>query len=249
MMWRPEPEPSKFGNRMIPATKQFIVFLTGWIGFQIIAAIIQLLLGSIETFSGASFEALASSIIVHTGAYLILLITLLAIINFDIPKLLTSFKHWQSYVAAALCFAAIFAFDMLYGLFLQLLPLKTGNNANEAGLEKIIEAFPIASLVIFGLVGPLCEELTYRVGLFSFFRRKNKVLAYIVTIVIFAFIHFDITATKDTIVNELLNLPIYMFAAFAFSFTYEKYGFAGSATAHIFNNIFAISSAIISQYI
>ena len=253
MRWGNEPEPSKFGNRMIPAVKQFVVFLVGWIGFQIIAAIIQIVvavIGQIQGYNINEFLTLPSSeIIVNSAAYLILLVTLVSVINFDIPKLLTSFKKWQSFIAGLICFGAIIAFDMLWGMVLDLLPLETGNNANEAGLTSIITVYPIMSLIIFGVVGPVCEELTYRVGLFSFFQRKNKILAYIVTIIIFAFIHFDLTATKATIVNELLNLPFYMFAAFAFSYTYEKYGLAGSLTAHVINNLFSVSATIISQFI
>ena len=244
-MWRPEPEPSKYGNRMIPAVKQLVVFLVGWIGFQIFAATIQIALGVIGTYQGADIEeyisTLQASMIVNAAAYLGLLIAIVAIINFDIVKLFKSFKNWQSYLAGLGCLAAIFAFDYLWGTVLELLPINTGDNINESSLQRMQDVYPIASFIIFGLVGPICEEFTYRVGLFSFFKRINKWVAYVVTIVVFAFIHFNFSLNPTVLLNEVLNLPFYMFAAFAFSFTYDKFGLAGSLSAHITNNIISLS--------
>lgn len=245
MMWRQEPEPSKYGNRMIPAVKQLIVFLVGWVGFQMLAATIQIVIGVVARYQGYDIEeylsTLQSSIIVNSAAYLGLLIAIVAIINFDITKLFSSFKNWQSYVAGLGCLLAIFAFDFLWGTVLELLPITSTDNINETSLQTMRDVYPIASLVIFGLVGPICEEFTYRVGLFSFFKRINKWVAYVVTIIIFAFIHFNFSLNPTTLINELLNLPLYMFAAFAFSFTYDKFGLAGSLSAHITNNIISLS--------
>ena len=245
MMWRSEPEPSKYGNRMIPAVKQLVIFLVGWVGFQMFAATIQIVLGVVGKYQGYDIEeylsTLQSAIIVNSAAYLALLIAIVAIVNFDIVKLFKSFKHWQSYVAGLVCLASIFAFDYLWGTVLELLPINTADNINESSLQRMQDIYPIASFIIFGLVGPICEEFTYRVGLFSFFKRINKWLAYVVTIIIFALIHFNFSTDPNVLLNEVLNLPFYMFAAFAFSFTYDKFGLAGSLSAHITNNIISLS--------
>lgn len=248
MMWRAEPEPSKYGNRMIPAIKQLVVFIVGWIGFQAFAFTVQLIMSTFATVQGSSVDLTsdASSIIVNSASYLALLIAIVAIINFDIPKLFKSFKQWQSYVAGLVCLIAIFAFDYLWGFILELLPISSGDNINESSLQTLTSAYPIASLIIFGVIGPVCEEFTYRVGLFSFFKRINKWVAYVVTIIIFAFIHFNFSTDASTLLNEVLNLPFYMFAAFAFSFTYDKFGLAGSLSAHIVNNVMSLSLSLIS---
>ena len=248
MLWRNEPEPSKYGNRMIPAVKQLIIFLVGWIGFQVIAATIQIVMSFVAIYQNIDptefLNTLSSNIIVNSASYLILLIGIILITNFDIVKLLTSFKNWQSYVAGAVCLVSMFAFNYLYSLFLSFLPINMSDNANESSLQAMSSIYPIASLIVFGIIGPICEEFTYRVGLFSLFKRKSRWLAYLLTIVIFASIHFNFSTNPTTLVNELLNLPYYMFAAFAFSFTYEKFGLAGSLTAHITNNL--ISLALVS---
>ena len=245
MMWRSEPEASKYGNRMIPAVKQLVVFIVGWIGFQALAATIQIVMGVIGKAQGYDVEeylsTVSSSMIVNAAAYLGLLIAIVAIINFDIVKLFKSFKNWQSYVAGVVCLISIFVFDYIWGTVLELLPISSSDNINESSLQKITDVYPIASFIIFGLIGPICEEFTYRVGLFSFFKRINKWVAYVVTIIIFAFIHFNFSTDADVLLNEVLNLPFYMFAAFAFSFTYDKFGLAGSLTAHVANNFISLA--------
>lgn len=252
MLWKYEPEPSKYGNRMLPALKQLIIFLVGWLGFQIFASSLQLYMGFFAQIKGMNADEfvhqVSSAIIVNSATYLALLIAIVLIANVDLLKLFKSFKQWQSYVAGLVCLVAILAFDSLWSFILELLPLETGDNLNESSLGIMISAYPIASLLIFGIVGPICEEFTYRVGLFSFFRRKSRWLAYLLTIIIFASIHFNFSKDPTTLLNEVLNLPFYLFAAFAFSYTYEKFGLAGSLSAHVANNLISLIATLINEF-
>ena len=250
MNWREEPKRSRFGTPMIPAVKQLIVFAVGWIGFQIFATTVQMVFIFVAKANGWNatefLSKLSSAIIVNSICYIGLLTALVIILNTDILKILKSFKNWQAYVAGAVCLIAIFAFNILYSNFINILKaykiinIPVTDNANEESLQRMQDVYPITSLVIFGLIGPICEEITYRVGLFSLLKRKNQVMAYFVTIAVFAFIHFNFSTNPTTLLNEVLNLPYYMFAAFAFSFTYDKFGYAASLTAHISNNIISL---------
>ena len=235
---------SKFGTEMFPPRKQLIIFLIGWIGFQIFASTIQIVILIIaKIYWGAGEEILQKycmSMLVNALAYLGLIFAIVLISRHDLKKLFGSFKHYQSYIAGAVCLVSMFAFNALYSTFLQLIKVTSSDNANEASLQSLQDIYPLTCLIIFGIIGPICEEMTYRVGLFSLLKRKNKVVAYVVTIAVFALIHFNFSTDPDTLVNELLNLPYYMFAAAAFSFTYDKFGFAGSVTAHISNNLISL---------
>ena len=229
-----------------PLRKQILYFSLGWLGFQVIATIIQITIGTIYSYASGitvqeALRNLTFQMLINATAYIGLLVTLLLIGNKDLFKIIKSFKQWQSYLAGAICFGSIIAFNIFYGLIVNLLKTPVSGNSNQQALETMDSLYPIISMVVFGFIGPICEELTYRTGLFSLLKRKNRVVAYLVTIVVFALIHFDFTATKETIVNELLNLPYYMFAAFAFSFTYDRFGFAGSVTGHIINNVFSLA--------
>ena len=250
MNWNREPEKSRYGSQMIPAFKQLITFLVGWIGFRIFATFMQMIFIFVARATGESPNAVLSqfgtSMVINSICYIGLLIALTLIINFDLIKLLKSFKQWQSYLAGVICLVAIFAFNYAYGVTINILKefkiinIPVSDNANEASLQSLQDVYPITCLFIFGIVGPICEELKYRVGLFSLLKRKNRAFAYWITIAVFALIHFNFSTNPTTLLNEILNLPYYMFAAFAFSFTYEKFGLAGSLTAHLLNNVVSL---------
>ena len=236
----------RLSTEAFPLRKQILFFSLGWLGFQIIATVIQITIGGVYAYMHSvslqdALRQYSVSMLVNATAYIGLLVTLLLIANKDLLKIVKSFGQWQSYLAGVICFASIIAFNIVYGNIINLLKTPVSDNANQASLEVMDAAFPVISMVIFGFVGPICEELTYRTGLFSLLKRKNRVVAYLVTIVVFALIHFNFSANMNTLINELLNLPYYMFAAFAFSFTYDRFGFAGSVTGHIINNVFSLA--------
>jgi membrane protease YdiL (CAAX protease family) len=106
-----------------------------------------------------------------------------------------------------------------------------------------VKNFPLISFINFVLLGPIVEELTYRLGLFSFLKQRNRWVAYIVTVGLFAIIHFNFN--QDNIINELLNLPFYATAGLYFCWLYEKQGFAVATIAHITNNLISFVSILL----
>ena len=249
MNWNEEPQKEKYGSDMIPFKKQILVFVLGWLGFQVIAIIIQLIaatfFSALQGITPRQAIAQASvSMLINATAYIVLLVILIVVTYTDIPKLLKSFKQWQSLVAGAVCLIAIYAFDIFWGNVIRLIPTPVTDNVNQTAVASLQSLYPITSIIIFGFVAPVCEEVTYRVGLFSLLKRKSRTLAYAVTIIVFTLIHSNFTVSN--IFNEFMNLPYYAFAAFAFSYTYDHYGFAGSVTAHILNNLISCLFAIFS---
>ncbi len=115
----------------------------------------------------------------------------------------------------------------------------------------MVKAVPVFSFIVFGLIGPFCEEVTYRVGLFGFLGRFNKVVAYLGTALIFGFIHFGWSAIWSPaypghLVVELINLPPYIGAGAAFCFLYDRWGFGAAFLAHATNNVFSVITSMIS---
>ena len=221
--------------------KQLVLFLVGWLGFQLLAFTLSAIVSVLpnEIFSD-SIAIYSKQMLINSLSYLILAGTLFGILNIDTIKLAKSFAGWKPYVAAAICVASIFAFNMIWSSIVSLVDMPVSDTVNQSSLESIEKVFPFASIMIFGIVGPICEELTYRVGLFSLCKRRSTELAYFVTIIVFAFIHFNLTSKPLGLLNEILNLPYYMFAAAAFSFVYHRFGFAASLSAHITNNLISL---------
>lgn len=239
----------------LPLWKQLTLFGVGLFGLQIISLLIQVILVLIyrQNHSQVELEIFLDSVqvnaILNFSIYAIVFAILALILFKDNIRVLKTFKNWVIPVSAIIGYLAILAFNYIYAIILHVAGISITDNANESGITSIVKAYPLLSVIIFGMVGPICEEITYRLGLYSSLRRINKYLAFILTILIFAFIHFDFTAFKvsDPIVlrNEFLNLPYYLFAAFVFSFLYEKFGFASSLSAHITNNLVSVISTII----
>lgn len=132
-------------------------------------------------------------------------------------------------------------------LVLQLVSIwyKGDPNGNQYDAESLLLSYPIPAFFLFAFLGPISEELTYRVGLYSLLRRYNKYLALILTTIVFALIHFRFNS--ENIVGELWSLPSYLIAGFILTFAYEKGGLSSSLTAHVIYNIVSFVMTLV-QY-
>lgn len=157
------------------------------------------------------------------------------------------FTCGKDYGYGVLYALAIIGLTLVYGSILNAFGLNdAGNNANQQSIESVVTSYPIFASFILCIIGPICEELTYRVGLYSFLRRINKYLAIIVTTIVFAFIHLSFSS--ETIIEELISLPSYLIAGAIFAIAYEHRGPACSITAHIVYNMFAVMIIIVNNY-
>ena len=233
--------------------KQIVFFAVGLFGLTALQIAAQYVMAfaaggvyGFDTIDYRTFLDSATATMIINGVAYVGVLTAFVILSIgDLQEIFKSFHGWKPFVAGLIGFASIIGFNIIYSTILTTTGIVSSTNANEQTVQSIVIAFPLASLLIIGAIGPICEELTYRVGLFSFFRRINVILAYFVTMVVFAFIHFQFSSSD--IVNELLNLPYYAFAAFVFCFLYEQYGFASSLTAHIVNNTYSVLSILVTH--
>ena len=240
---------------MYPWWKQLLFFATGWLFFNIIAYPIAY---------GLYALGYGSSAFINYTVYIVTFTAMILVIWNDYHPLFKSFKSWKPYVFGIAGYILLLILEMGWGvvsqLFYWLLQVESSSNANETGVQAVVQSYPFMSLIVFGIIGPIVEELTYRVGLFSFTRRVNIVLAYIVTILVFALIHFDHDAVFKyfgdrsyenycKLIIELLNLPSYIMAGTIFTILYHKWGFAASLTAHVTNNSLISLGALITKII
>jgi membrane protease YdiL (CAAX protease family) len=159
-----------------------------------------------------------------------------------IPALLSG-QWWLGLPFTFAILLTSFGLVSLYGA----LGIQLDDNQNQAAIVRLVKESPIISLITFGLLGPIVEEWTYRLGLFQFLKSRNKWIAYFVTLSIFGLIHFNFTSTNLT--NELLNLPIYLVAGAWFCFLYDRFGLQVAMASHIFNNVLSVMSILISTEI
>lgn len=233
--------------------RQILSFLVGFLGFNVLGKLIQMIFilkgrsmfGNDTTAILNFLDSIPVSMFVNTISYCGIFCALLFLAKPNLKHLLSSFKDKKAYIGVLIALVTIRAFNILYSIILVLFGVnpEVNINNNQTTLNSVVIMYPVISLFVFGIIGPVCEELTYRVGLFGALKRRNRIIAYVLTIIVFTFIHFDFAASNMAV--ELLNIPFYVAAAFAFTFVFDHYGFAAGLVAHVINNIFSIVLSLI----
>ena len=198
----------------IDKNKQLLLFFLGWIGLLGFAIVFSTLLGVIvplflpleETeifFNSDVFFTYVNALTYFT----LLMIGIVLIWPYLRATFIPALFSGQWWLGIPFTFAILFTSFGLVSIY-EALGIQLEDNQNQAAIVRLVKDSPIISLLTFGFLGPIVEEWTYRLGLFQYLKGRSKWVAYLVTLTIFGFIHFDFTATNLT--NELLNLPIYL---------------------------------------
>jgi membrane protease YdiL (CAAX protease family) len=234
----------------IKKSKQILLFFLGWIGLIGFAIFFSALFGFLVPFflSIEDTEIFLTSDLFFSYVNSLSYFTLFMIgIIITWPFLRTSFIpalfSGQWWLGLPFTFAILLTSFGLVSLY-DALGIQLDDNQNQAAIVRLVQDSPIISLITFGLLGPIVEEWTYRLGLFQYLKGLNKWIAYLVTLTIFGFIHFDFNATNLT--NELFNLPIYLVAGAWFCFLYDRFGLQVAMATHIFNNVISVMSILIN---
>ena len=214
--------------------KELLLLLVGNIfTLTLIATIVALILFNVNEIDRKCLTEIIS--------YAVLFGALMGILGSSIKKYLPKFANWTPYVVGLGFGLAVLGIDELYIRVVNMF-YTTGVGGNEAGVRMVIQNYPVLSVFIFGLIGPMCEELTYRVGLFGLLKRWNRIWAYVITSLVFGFIHMQF---DGNIATEFILLPSYLIPGILFALAYDMYDLPCSYTAHITNNLVAVISLVI----
>ena len=228
----------------LPPEKQLVLVLIGFGALQIIGYLLGAVLDNFLSESDVLYH-----VIINVVCYTSIAIGMSLLIFKDFKLFGRHLSKPIPYVAGLtggiILIMVTLTYSFLLTLWLPIFNITREVNANQALANNMMVRFPITSILVIGILGPICEEFTYRLGMYSFLRRINKYLAYAVTIIFFAVIHIDFFSTD--IVSELIALPQYIFAGFTFCLLYEKWGIGASVTAHITNNLFSVFLTILQQ--
>lgn len=244
--------PNRFPNVIqVKWLKQIFLFLLGWGGLTVVSLIVSLFLVMYakNTFTNqvdidAFLDSDKTNLMLNLITYSTLFVGLLGLLWKDLIVVLKSFKPLRNIIVGIGYGGLVMFAVIVYNLIILATGFKMDDNQNESSIVAMMSAYPLMSFLAFVIFGPIVEELTYRLGLFSFIHRLNRPLAYVVTMLIFGLIHMSFKA--ETIVNELVNLPSYILAGSILTYAYEKEGFAVSTYAHITNNLISFLLTIFS---
>ena len=231
---------SQKDSKSLSLVKKISLAATGTIGLYLISFIVSLIAILIVGKDTDSING-----IVDFVTYGLLFAALVGILNKDILLFKNDFKRWTDVLIGVAFGIGVIVLPTLYNLLVEYFYPHNVND-NEQTLRSFINIYPVCSIIFLGIIGPACEELTYRAGLFNIFNNKKmKWLGYLLSIVIFSFMHFN--PFSSDIIGELINLPNYVICAVLLTVAYDKFGFGASFTAHSLNNLYAVIAFIITS--
>lgn len=210
---------------------EIALFLTGWLGLKLLVEIISRILR--DMVLNGSLPASEANMVLNYAVYGSLFVIMMGIVAIYLPKLCKSFTK-PDFLWGIIVYVVVFGFDIVWGNISRAIGATI--NENQDAINNIAKINVPLSILFLGILGPICEELTYRVGLFNFTRRVNRILGYVLSAAIFGLIHIHDYAS----LNEWLSYPSYLFAGLAFAFAYEKWGFGASTLAHVTNNVLSL---------
>ena len=223
--------------------KQIVIFAIGLVGLQLISLLLEFILMVFMDPNSTEFL-----LYINLFRYVIAAGGIACVLIGSFSSFKNSFKKWYPYLIGLGAVFVIYGFNIYYNLIINYI-YPTSTNANQEAANSLIVSYPVVCVLLLGILGPVVEEFTYRVGLFTFMCRIKKWVAYLVTIIVFALIHFNFFATGEEMINELLNLPTYMFSGAVFCVLYDLFGLSASLTCHITNNLFSILITLLLHYI
>ncbi|MCQ2792271.1 MAG: CPBP family intramembrane metalloprotease [Bacilli bacterium] len=235
--------PTRFQNMtFLTDYKSFLLFIIGTIGLVFVALLIGLAVNyfPIDDYLKTSLQNLIAS--------LVILSMMACVLSYDIKDIFKSFQrtfsHLRPLIATLIAVALIIGFNYAYTAIVKACGVDLSDTENQANITAIIKNWPGVAFFFVVILGPISEELTYRVGLFTLFRKYNRYLAYVIAILIFSLAHINFFG-KD-VINEAISIPLYLFPAFVLTCLYEYEGVSSSTYAHILNNLisFIIVAAI-----
>lgn len=237
------------------AYREIGLFLIGFVGLFLLAQVIGIITLSAESFRYAQMgltgdelkaaltefsSSVRFTLLINDLTYTLIFAAMLLFLWKDNKRLLKSFANLKILFGFVVGFAMI----ILSGIWSNIaIKLGASTNINQGAVEETIKASPLLAVLVTGLIAPFVEELTYRVGAFTFLKRINTVLAYVVVGALFGLIHIKDYGS----LNEWLSYPSYLIAGLCLCFAYDKFGFGGSFLAHAMNNLLAVLSYILTS--
>ena len=220
----------------------------GWLGLSVVATIIVLVIQAIlgDTSGLLEEELVKLNGYVNLASYAIIFISLLLLLGLPIiKKLINQFKDIEKIGKGLMYGGILLGSSIAYNLIVMLIyPDFGGSNDNQTQVVSMITTMPISSFLMVVILAPLTEEITYRLGLVSIFKKKNKIFALIISSIIFGLIHFN--PLSEDMITELIALPSYIISGAVLGLAYlNEDSLATSVTAHLTNNLIAFVQSFI----
>lgn len=179
-------------------------------------------------------------------------------------KILKGFNV-NNLIVAVIFTIILFLVSQLMSSIVSLIFGEVNSNANQNTLNSDMATYPLVVSILTVIFAPIAEELVFRFTIFRPLAKKNKIIAYLVTVLSFAGVHF-ISSMSQLILDleelssaeaygrffdDLKTMPIYIGAALVLTISYDvNKNIATNIMIHSFYNlinVFIILYLISSQ--
>lgn len=153
-------------------------------------------------------------------------------------------SFWRT--LGAVCVGAV-AFYGLNELAYRVLDLLLGRmtNLNDVAISAQVHDAPRSTALIIIFLAPFVEEVLFRGYIYGNLRATNRTAAYIVSCLLFAFLHVWQFAVIHQNLSYFLLMLQYLIPGFVLAWTYERSGTLwGSVLLHAFVNALAMWSIL-----
>lgn len=266
-------------NAAIPLWMKWIFFLLGWVGFQLLSIVVQMVCLPLYVKLGKGMFNALMMLLVY--GLLVLFFAIFFIVDEKMRKaLIDDFKDFRAILFGIGIFALILVLEnFISRIYTLAFPTIYGSNANQQGLQSDVMASPVMLFFPIVLFAPFTEEMTYRLGLLDATGEKKRWVGILVSAIIFGLIHFSFDSVfqfvrydqlvkegasslikvnganpvfytklevRNMMINEFLNLPVYMLAGALMGLGYCRTGkISTSITAHVCNNLLSFLAMVI----
>lgn len=175
-----------------------------------------------------------------TVVTLITMSLMLFILRKHMPKILEGFKDIKIYTLALKLYLVIMVLNIIMGLFI------TEQGANQEAINNMIQDSPYTQFIAVVIFAPIMEEIIFRYAIFKSILYKNRILAYVVSSLIFGSVHLIMSIFQGSLSQDIVLLPVYTMLGAVFAFAYDHTGkLSAPIVAHMLNNFVAFLPMIL----
>lgn len=231
-----------------PSSKEVGIGIFLGFGYFTIFPVIPLilLLAVFGPVAEDSLQATKLSLIAQLITALIVVVLMFLLSKVKIARI---FKNLTpDIILKGLMYAVIsYVLVVVYGIIDTKIFGEVSSNENQTQVVELIKNFPLLGVVFTVIAAPIIEELTYRYYLFKGLEKRNIVLAFVVTVFLFAAMHLIPSIGSENFIQDLRSLPAYLIASFILTLAYYRHEkLFVPIFAHVFYNGFATIMVLLS---
>ena len=217
----------------------------GWIlvllhGF-ILADALGLLYALVHPATGLTLTAGTFNLVYYAVSFVLVLLCLFSFMRENFGLLLKNILQTLTFIAVC------YFIDMFLTVIISWLEelASTGANPNQQAVEAVTKLNPGAMMAVAVCLAPFVEEALFRGVVFGTLKKHSRILAYAVSIVLFALYHLWGALINDFSWTTVLQLVDYVPGGLALAICYDKSeNIYGPIFLHMLLNFVAVTVTI-----